>query len=123
MPQCLYEANELASTLPYLQVAEDYDEETELRPQVLHVNLDPALLLLLREIHYLSSEPFLVAVPTAARELVRNTAPYTLNVIATRLETIVSKYNTIMKMIGDYERPLFERKLARIDQVCGSLEQ
>lgn len=76
------------------------------------------MLLLLREIHYLSSEPFLVSVPAAARELVRNTGPYTLNVIATRLETIVSKYNTIMKVIGDYERPLFERKLARIDQVC-----
>jgi len=58
-----------------------------------------------------------VAVPTAARELVRNTGPYMLSVLATRLETIVSKYNTIMKMIGDYERPLFERKLARIDQV------
>ena len=81
------------------------------------MNLDPNLLLLLREIHYLSSEPFLVSVPSAARELVRNTAPYTLNVIATRLETIVSKYNTIMKVITDYERPLFERKLARIDQV------
>lgn len=55
-------------------MADDYDEETELRPQVLHVNLDPQLLLLLREIHYLSQAPFYVAVPSAARWVVMNDA-------------------------------------------------
>ena len=49
------------------QVAEDYDEEEDIRPQVVHVNLDPKLLLLLREIHYLSQEPFCLQLPGPAR--------------------------------------------------------
>lgn len=81
------------------------------------MNLDPSLLLFLREIHYLSQQPYNVPMPPAARQLLRNTDPTPLNVMATRLETVACKYNTIMKMISDYERPLFERKLARIDQV------
>eukprot|EP00057_Strongylocentrotus_purpuratus_P006394 XP_011660868.1 PREDICTED: dynein beta chain, flagellar outer arm [Strongylocentrotus purpuratus] len=72
-----------------LLTAEDYDEETELRPQVLHVNLDPELLLLLREVHYLAQAPFNVKLPDGVRELLRHTDGATLRTTAARLETIL----------------------------------
>ncbi|ELU01785.1 hypothetical protein CAPTEDRAFT_107782 [Capitella teleta] len=107
---------ELAERLKQpLLLAEEYDEEEELRPQVVHVNLDPKLLLLLREIHYLAQEPFSIRLPGPARELLRNTNSQELRVTATRLDTIVSKYNMVMKTISSYEMPLFERSLAKID--------
>ncbi len=40
-----------------------------------------------------------------------------LRTTATRLETITSKYNVVMKTLTDYELPLFERNLAKIDHV------
>ena len=81
------------------------------------VNLDPHLLLLLREIHYLSQEPFSAHLPAPARELLRNTNSASLRMLATRLETIVSKYNTVMHVMTEFEQPLFERCLAKIDDV------
>ena len=99
-------------------MAEDYDEDEDVRPQTVHVNLDPQLLMLLREIHYLQAEPFLLKLPGPARELLRNTNSKELRTTATRLETITSKYNVVMKSISDYELPLFERNLAKIDHVC-----
>ena len=98
-------------------MADDYDEEEDLRPQTVHVNLDPQLLVLLREIHYLAQPPFDIHLPGPARELLRNTNVKQLRVTATRLETITSKYNSVMKTITDYELPLFERSLAKIDNV------
>ncbi|KAK2190790.1 hypothetical protein NP493_68g02015 [Ridgeia piscesae] len=55
-----------------LLVAEDNEEDTGRSP-VIHVNLDIRLLLLLREIHYLSQEPFNIKLTGQARELLRNT--------------------------------------------------
>lgn len=52
------------------QVADDYDEDEEVRPSSVHVNLDPKLLLLLREIHYLSQDPFNHKLPGPARYLI-----------------------------------------------------
>lgn len=103
------------------QIAEEYDEEVDIRPQVVHANLDAQLLLLLKEIHYLCGEPFNIHLPPAAKELLRNTDAHELRTTATRLETIVSKYNNIMRSITEFERPLFERKLAKIDIVSPSL--
>lgn len=100
-----------------IQIAEEYDDEVEARPQVVHANLDPQLLLLLKEIHYICSEPFDVKLPSSAKELLRNTNSFELRTTATRLDTIVSKYNTIMRSITEFEKPLFERKLAKIDIV------
>ena len=100
-----------------LQIAEEYDEDIEVRPQVVHVNLDPQLLLLLKETHYLSQEPFHINLPEGAKELLRNTNSFELRVTATRLEMIVCKYNTIMRTMTQFEKPLFERKLAKIDIV------
>ena len=99
------------------QVAEDYDEMEDVRPQSVSVNLDPSLLLLLREIHYLSQQPFHLKMPAPARELLRSSDCRQLRLAATRLETVVSKYNSIMKTISHYELPLFERSLSKIDQV------
>ncbi|XP_056010102.1 uncharacterized protein LOC125667097 [Ostrea edulis] len=98
-----------------LLIAEEYDEEVDIRPQVVHANLDSQLLLLLKEINYLCGEPFDIHLPSAAKELLRNTDAHELRTTATRLETIVSKYNNIMRSITEFERPLFERKLAKID--------
>ncbi|XP_070202269.1 uncharacterized protein [Littorina saxatilis] len=98
-----------------LLIADEYDEETEERPQVIHVNLDPQLLLLLREVRYISQPPFSTRLPPAAKELLRNTDSFELSVTATRLETIVSNYNSIMRTLTAFEKPMFERKLAQID--------
>ncbi|KAL5020323.1 hypothetical protein ScPMuIL_003215 [Solemya velum] len=98
-----------------LLIAEEYDEDVEVRPQVVHVNLDPHLLRIMRESHYLSEEPFCIKLPEAAKELLRNTNAFELRVTATRLETIVSKYNAVMRTLTEFEKPLFERKLAKID--------
>ena len=99
------------------QIAEEYDEEVDIRPQVVHANLDAELLLLLKEINYLCGEPFNIHLPPSAKELLRNTDAHDLRTTATRLETIVSKYNNIMRSITEFERPLFERKLSKIDIV------
>ena len=52
-------------TIP--QVADEYDEDEDIRPNSVQVNLDPKLLLLLREIHYLSQDPFNLKLPGPAR--------------------------------------------------------
>ena len=98
------------------QIAEEGDEDSS-HPPVIHVNLDVKLLLLLREIHYLSQEPFNIKLTGQARELLRNTSSEELRVTATRLETTVSKYSTVMRTMTSYEQPLFERLLAKIDHV------
>lgn len=83
----------------------------------LHVNFDPKLMLLLREVHYLGGEPFLARLPDPARILLRSTDDTLLRSTATRLDTIVSRYNFVMSNMKEFEKPLFERKLAKIDEV------
>ena len=119
---CLISSKSVNSVLVFciLQLAEDYDEDEDIRPQAVHVNLDPQLLMLLREIHYMQAEPFCLKLPGTARELLRNTNSKELRTTATRLETITSKYNAVMKSISEYELPLFERNLAKIDHVCNT---
>lgn len=81
------------------------------------MNFDPELMLLLREVHYLGGEPFLTRLPDPARVLLRSTDDSLLRSTATRLETIVTRYNSVMANMKEFERPLFERKLAKIDEV------
>ena len=97
-------------------MTEEYDN-VYIRPQVLEVNLDADLLTFLREMHYLQQHPFELGLQASARQLLRSTDARHLQVTATRLETVVSKYNTVMKTITEYELPLFERSLSKIDQV------
>ena len=96
------------------QIAEP---ETDNGKPTLHVNFDPELMLLLREVHYLGGEPFLARLPDPARILLRSTDDALLRSTATRLDTIVSRYNFVMVNMKDFEKPLFERKLAKIDEV------
>lgn len=104
--------------LRHFQISEGFDEDADERPQIIHVNLDPQLLLLLREVRHLSQPPFNTHLPPPAKELLRNTNSYELSVTAARLETVVSNYNAIMRTLTPFEKPLFERKLAQIDMVC-----
>ncbi|EDV28901.1 uncharacterized protein TRIADDRAFT_18942 [Trichoplax adhaerens] len=82
--------------------------------KILQVNLDPGLLLLLREIQYMSAPPLNINLPDNARTLLRSTDVYTIRQIADRLETIASKYNAIMKNMSYFERPLFQEKVDKI---------
>ena len=97
-----------------LQIAEPQSQGTK---PALHVNFDPELMLLLREVHYLGGEPFLARLPDPARVLLRSTDDSLLRSTATRLDTIVSRYNSVMTNMKEFEQPLFERKLAKIDEV------
>lgn len=82
------------------------------------VQLDPKLVLLLREIYYLSREPFFIELPHAAKVLVESIDFNQIRTTLTRLETIVSKYNTVMRIVTPYELELFNRTLSKIWQVC-----
>lgn len=96
------------------QIAEPESENSK---PTLHVNFDPELMLLLREVHYLGGEPFLARLPEPARILLKSTDDTLLRSTATRLDTIVSRYNFVMMNMKDFEQPLFERKLTKIDEV------
>ena len=109
-----YYCSNFALFCSYLQIAEPESEGS--RP-TLHVNFDPELMLLLREVHYLGGEPFLARLPDPARVLLRSTDDSLLRSTATRLDTIVSRYNSVMANMKEFEQPLFERKLAKIDEV------
>ncbi|XP_071959570.1 uncharacterized protein [Antedon mediterranea] len=100
-----------------LLVADEFSDDVEMRPQLVHVNLDPDLLLLLREVHYLSQEPFNIKLPDNVRTVLRHINGNLLRTKGARLETIVAKYNSVMKCLVDFERPLFERKLTKIDHL------
>ena len=89
----------------------------------IQVNLDFDLLSLLKEVFYLSDPPFLVRLPDPARLLLRNIDDNLLRTTAARLETIVSRYNAINQNIQHIEVPLFERKLAKINEVCNKCDR
>lgn len=84
---------------------------------MLQVNFDPDLLLLLREIHYLASPPFNVRLPDQVRILLRSTDNGLLRSTAARLDTIVTRYNAVIASMKEYEKPLFEQKMAKIEEV------
>jgi dynein heavy chain len=84
---------------------------------MIQVNFDPDLLLLLREIHYLASPPFNVRLPDPVRVLLRSTDDGLLRSTAARLDTIVSRYNSITATMESFEKPLFEQKMAKIEEV------
>ncbi|XP_075240849.1 dynein beta chain, ciliary-like isoform X3 [Convolutriloba macropyga] len=85
--------------------------------EILRVNLDQSLLLLLREVHYLSQPPFEVRMPDTVKEIIRSMDFQTLRSLSARLEAIVAKYNYIMRSITPEERALFHRKLNIIEQL------
>ena len=81
------------------------------------VNIDDYLREMLREVHHLQRPPIEHRLPDVIRSLIRNTDPALLQTNAARLSTVVSQYHTVKRIINDIERPLFEIKLATIEQV------
>ena len=69
--------------------------------EALRVNLDPSLLVLLREVHYLSQPPFEIRMPDSVKDIIRSMDFQTLRSLSARLEAIVAKYNYIMRS-GNY---------------------
>ena len=87
------------------------DESSSL--PILHVNFDPALVCLLREVKYFLSLG--VTVPEAALAIYRNEE--TFRVQTGNLDLIVNLYNHILKTLLDVERPLVQQKMSNIDKV------
>lgn len=65
----------------------------------------------------MSQEPFNISLPTAAKTLFRTTNSQELRVMATRLETIVNKFNDVVRNISAEELPLFDKTIAKINEV------
>jgi len=104
-----------------LKVAKDFSNVENAHPIDIRVNLDSRLMLLLREMTYLSSEQFTVPQSSTAYELVAVTQAAMLGTMSKRLETIVSMYNGVMKGVTLYELALFDRTLSKIWQVSSGL--
>lgn len=81
------------------------------------MNIDSNFQQVLKEVHYLQRPPLEIRLPDLIRSLMRNTDPAVLQANAARLSTVVSQYNKMIRIISDVERPLFETKLSKIDQV------
>ncbi|KAJ1184768.1 hypothetical protein NDU88_001571 [Pleurodeles waltl] len=101
--------------LPLLAVG-DNKEELDYYYKI-HLNLNADLLLLLREAKYLMKPPFHVQLKEPVQSVVRTVDMHKLKVLLSHLETVVSKYNEVMRMIADYEMPLFDKKLIHITEL------
>ena len=99
------------------QISDDPISEEDIHPMSISVNYDPQLLLLLREIYYLSHDPLNINLSSSVVQLVGSMDFTKLRTMSSRLETIVSKYNGVMKNVNKYELALFERTLSKISQV------
>ena len=85
-------------------------------PEV-EVNIDSNLQKILKEVYHFQRPPLELRLPDVIRLLIRNTDPLLLQANATRLDTVASQYNRMIRMISNIERPLFEIKLYSIEQV------
>ena len=83
----------------------------------LKVNIDSRLHQILKEVHHLQRPPLEIRLPDVIRSLIRNTDPALLQTNAVRLSTVVSHYNKMTRTIDDIEKPLFDIKLFKIEQV------
>ena len=72
---------------------------------------------MLKEVRYLQLPPLDLRLPDVIRSLIRNTDPALLQTNAARLSTVVSQYNTVIRIVNDIEKPLFEVKLSAAKQV------
>ena len=83
----------------------------------LQVNMDSSLQKILKEVYHFQRPPLELRLPDVIRLLIRNTDPLLLQANATRLSTVASQYNRMIRIISSIEKPLFEMKLYRIEQV------
>lgn len=88
------------------------------RPFAIEVNLSFELEKLLKEVHYLKSDPLRIDLTHILKDKFNNLKDENLlRLYATRIHSICDKYNLIMKNIQSEELALFELKLNRIDGV------
>lgn len=88
------------------------------RPSCLEVNLDFELEKFLKELHYLRKAPFNMDINSLLRDKFSEiNDEHKLRLYATRMRSIVDKYNLIMKNIQAEEIPLLELKLNKMDQI------
>ncbi|XP_053311944.1 dynein axonemal heavy chain 9-like [Spea bombifrons] len=93
-----------------------HDDDDEYLDKI-ELNLNPDLLVYLREAEYFMGPPFWVKLPESIQSLMKSTDITKFKVLVTRLETVVSKYNEVMKMITDHQMALFEKKLLKSSEI------
>ncbi|XP_068122143.1 uncharacterized protein [Hyperolius riggenbachi] len=81
------------------------------------INLNPSLLVYLREAEYFSKPPLTMKLPESIGSVISKMDINRLKLLFTRLETVVSKYNEVIKSISNHQRALFEKKLAKISEI------
>ncbi|XP_018424228.1 PREDICTED: dynein beta chain, flagellar outer arm-like [Nanorana parkeri] len=101
--------------LPLLKPASLHDSGVFLH--TLEINLNSDLLVYLREAEYFSKPPFTIKLPESVVSLVSNMETNKLKMLCTRLETVASKYNEVMKSISPHQMALFEKKLLKISEI------
>ncbi|XP_069470025.1 uncharacterized protein [Ambystoma mexicanum] len=102
--------------LPLLATDEAKEECDDFFREI-ELNLNADLLLLLREARYLMKSPFQIQLKEPVQCTVRTVDINKLKVLSSHLETVVSKYNEVMRTIADYEMPLFDKKLTSITEL------
>lgn len=84
---------------------------------LLEVNLDPHLLVVLREASYLSLPPLSVSLPETVQSLVDSIDLSQIWSTVVKLEAIANKHNEIVSGMTDVEKQLFELKLFKMKSV------
>ncbi|KAM9320087.1 uncharacterized protein PAF06_004553 [Gastrophryne carolinensis] len=102
--------------LPLLKTSDPVHDFGEFLCTV-EINLNPDLMVYLREAQFFSKPPFTMKLPEAVATLVSSMDINRLKILSTRLETVVSKYNEVIKSISIHQRALFEKKLLKISEI------
>ncbi|XP_063809812.1 uncharacterized protein LOC135027842 isoform X3 [Pseudophryne corroboree] len=95
--------------------------DSELGPgEYLHtiaINLHPDLLVYLRDADYLLKPPYTMKLPESIESLLCKMDIIKFKMLSTHLETVVSKYNEVIKTISYHQKALFEKKLLKIFEI------
>ncbi|XP_018102433.1 dynein beta chain, flagellar outer arm [Xenopus laevis] len=102
--------------LPLLRAAGLEHEHEEFLCKI-ELNHNAELLVCLREAEYLLKPPFMIKLPESTECLVKNLHLHKFTQLSARLETVVSKYNEVMKSITYHQRSLFEKKLLKSQEI------
>ncbi|KAM8977325.1 uncharacterized protein RCH25_043181 [Pelodytes ibericus] len=83
----------------------------------IELNLSSDFLIYLREAEYLVGSPFMMKLPESLETLLKNMDINKFKMLSTSLETVVSKYNEVMKRVSYQEKALFEKKLLKTSEI------
>ncbi|XP_075053831.1 uncharacterized protein LOC142139871 [Mixophyes fleayi] len=83
----------------------------------IEINLHPDLLVYLRDAEYFLKPPFTMKLPESLESLISKMDTNKFKMLSTRLETVVSKYNEVIKTISHHQKALFEKKLLKIFEI------